>query len=159
MQETEEMQVRPLDWGDTLEEGMATHSSVLAWRIPRTEKPGGATVHGVAKSQTQVKWLCTHSTANWQLTQNKTQLQVGNFFFFFTKCIHWTPPANRKIPKIGTLGHHCKIRRQRTKQSLKHGGKGERDVIFIFIYLAASDLSCGSYQQLNLHPLPWKVVS
>ena len=29
-----------LDWEDPLEEGMVTHSSILAWRIPRTEKPG-----------------------------------------------------------------------------------------------------------------------
>ena len=37
MQET---QVWPLGWEDPLEEGMATHSSILAWRIPRTEEPG-----------------------------------------------------------------------------------------------------------------------
>ena len=34
-------QVRSLDWEDPLEKGMATHSSILAWRIPWTEKPGG----------------------------------------------------------------------------------------------------------------------
>ena len=39
---------------DPLEEGMATHSSILAWRIPRTEEPSGATVHGVKKSQTEL---------------------------------------------------------------------------------------------------------
>jgi len=38
MQET---WVRSLGWEDPLEEGMATHSSTLAWRIPRTEEPGG----------------------------------------------------------------------------------------------------------------------
>ena len=38
MQET---WVRSLDWEDPLEEGMATHSSVLAWRIPWTEEPDG----------------------------------------------------------------------------------------------------------------------
>ena len=37
---------------DPLEKGMATHSSILAWRIPWTEEPGGLTVHGVAKSYT-----------------------------------------------------------------------------------------------------------
>ena len=42
--------VRSLDWEDPLEEGMATHSSILAWRTPRTEKPGR--LHGVAKSRT-----------------------------------------------------------------------------------------------------------
>ena len=38
MQET---WVQSLDWEDLLENGMATHSSILAWRIPWTEKPGG----------------------------------------------------------------------------------------------------------------------
>ena len=33
--------VQSLDWEDALEEGMATHSSFLAWSIPRTEEPGG----------------------------------------------------------------------------------------------------------------------
>ena len=41
MQETQEMQVQSLGWEDPLEEGMATHSSVLAWRISWTEEPGG----------------------------------------------------------------------------------------------------------------------
>ena len=34
-----EMQVHSLDWEDPLEEDMATHSSILAWRIPWTEEP------------------------------------------------------------------------------------------------------------------------
>ena len=34
MQESQEMQVRSLDWEDPLEEGMATHYSILTWRIP-----------------------------------------------------------------------------------------------------------------------------
>ena len=38
MQET---RVRSLGWEEPLEEGMATHSSILAWRIPWTEEPGG----------------------------------------------------------------------------------------------------------------------
>ena len=33
--------VRFLGWEDSLQEGMATHSSILAWRIPWTEEPGG----------------------------------------------------------------------------------------------------------------------
>ena len=35
------MHIRSLGWKDPLEEGMATHSSILAWKIPRTEEPGG----------------------------------------------------------------------------------------------------------------------
>ena len=41
IQELQEMQVQFLSWEEPLEEGMATHSSILAWRIPRTEEPGG----------------------------------------------------------------------------------------------------------------------
>ena len=37
----QEMQVQSLSQEDPLEEGMATHSSILAWRIPWTEEPGG----------------------------------------------------------------------------------------------------------------------
>ena len=41
MQETVEMWVQCLGWGNPLEKEMATHSSFLAWGIPRTEEPGG----------------------------------------------------------------------------------------------------------------------
>jgi len=37
----QEMWIRTLGWEDSLEEGMATHSSILAWGIPWTEDPGG----------------------------------------------------------------------------------------------------------------------
>ena len=35
------IQVQSLGWEDPLEKGMVTHSSILAWRIPWTEEPGG----------------------------------------------------------------------------------------------------------------------
>ena len=50
MQET---QVLSLGWEDTLEKGMATHSNILAWRIPRTEEPGGLQSMG-SQSWTQL---------------------------------------------------------------------------------------------------------
>ena len=37
----EKEEYRPLGWEDSLEEGMGTHSSILAWEIPWTEEPGG----------------------------------------------------------------------------------------------------------------------
>ena len=46
------MQVRSLGWEDLLEENMATHSSILAWRIPQTEEPGGLQSMESQKSQT-----------------------------------------------------------------------------------------------------------
>ena len=50
----QEMGVQSLGWEDLLEKEMATHPSLLAWKILRTEEPGGLRVHGVAKSQTQL---------------------------------------------------------------------------------------------------------
>ena len=69
----QETQVQSLNWEDPLEEDMATHSSILAWRIPTDRGAWQATVHGVTKSQTlpqratsfsffamvQVKKFCT----------------------------------------------------------------------------------------------------
>ena len=49
MQET---WVRSLGWEDPLEESMATHSSILAWRIPMDRGPWRIIVHAVAKSWT-----------------------------------------------------------------------------------------------------------
>ena len=51
MKEMKETWVHSLGWEDPLEKAMETHSSILAWRIPWTEEPGGL-VHGVAESDT-----------------------------------------------------------------------------------------------------------
>ena len=50
----QETRVRSLDWEDPLEEGMATHSSILAWRTPMERGAWRATVHGITESQIQL---------------------------------------------------------------------------------------------------------
>ena len=50
----QEMQVQSLGQEDPLEKEMATHSSILAWEIPRTEEPGGLWSMGSQKSWTQL---------------------------------------------------------------------------------------------------------
>ena len=62
---TQEARVQSLSSEDTLEKGMATHSSILAWRILWTEEPGWTTVHGVTKNQTRLSGLfkLVHQTA------------------------------------------------------------------------------------------------
>ena len=45
----QENQVQPLGLEDALKKEMGTHSSILAWKIPWTEQPGGATYHGATK--------------------------------------------------------------------------------------------------------------
>ena len=49
MQEVQETRVQSLGLEDLLEEEMATHSSILAWQIPRTEEPGGLQSMGLQR--------------------------------------------------------------------------------------------------------------
>ena len=65
----------------TLEKEMATHSRVLAWRIPGMGEPGGAAVYGVAQSWTRLKWL-SRSSSNLVYRASQMSLVVKN------------PPAN-----------------------------------------------------------------
>ena len=49
-------------WEDPLEEGMAIHSSILAWRVPRTEEPGGLQSMGWQRVRHDWSdWACAHS--------------------------------------------------------------------------------------------------
>ena len=58
MQEMQETQVRSLGQEDPLEKGMATYSTILAWRIPWTKEPGGLQSMG-SPSRTQLSdWHC-----------------------------------------------------------------------------------------------------
>ena len=54
VRETEEMWVQFLDQEDPLEEGKATHSGILAWRIPWTEEPDGLQSMGSQLDTTEV---------------------------------------------------------------------------------------------------------
>ena len=54
------MQVQSLGREDPLEKGMATHSSILAWRILMDREAWWATAHEVSKSQTRLKRLIRH---------------------------------------------------------------------------------------------------
>ena len=57
MQET---QVQSLGWEDPLEKGMATHSSIIAWRIPWTEEPGRLQSRGLKESDMTERLTHTH---------------------------------------------------------------------------------------------------
>ena len=58
----------------TLEKEMATHSSVLAWRIPGTGEPGGLPSMG-SHSRTQLKWLSSSSMVPWHFSLCRAQLE------------------------------------------------------------------------------------
>ena len=67
MQETWEMQVWSQGWEDPLEEGMASHSSILAWRIQWTEEPGRLQSMGSQRVR-HIEWLTLwlHNFARWR---------------------------------------------------------------------------------------------
>ena len=66
--------VRSLGWEDPLEKGMAAHSSILAWRIPRTEEPEGLQSTG---SQSQARLTLTHThTHNFTKSSNSKDSRV-----------------------------------------------------------------------------------
>ena len=60
MQETEENWVQFLRWEDPLVKEMATYSSILAWKIPKTEEPGGLQSMG-HKELDMTEWTHTHT--------------------------------------------------------------------------------------------------
>ena len=90
------MWVRSLDQKDPLEEGMATHSSILAWRIPWTEEPRGLQSIG-CKTLTQQKWLSTSTRANNQEKEIRYLSQKRRGKILFSDCIlHFENPKHSK---------------------------------------------------------------
>ena len=73
-----ETQVQSLDWEDILEKEMATHSSILAWRIPWIEEPGGLLSMG--SQRVRHNWV----TNTLYLSRYCTMIQ--NIFFIFCVC-------------------------------------------------------------------------
>ena len=84
MQETG---VQPLGWADPLEKGTATHSSILACRIPMDRGAWQATVLGVAKSWTQLSHYTAHTckmhTGFHRLRMKKKKTAIAHYCFFF----------------------------------------------------------------------------
>ena len=68
MQETQEMQVWSLGWEDPLELEMAAHSSILAWKVPRTEETGGLQFMG--SQRVRHDWACKHRGTTLQKYQS-----------------------------------------------------------------------------------------
>ena len=87
--ETQETWVQGLDWEDSLEEEMATHSSILAWRIPWAEKTGGLQSMGL-QSAGHDDWVtkqvcaCTHTLS---LTHTHTHTHTHNISFWALRLI------------------------------------------------------------------------
>ena len=98
------MRVRFLDWEDPLEEGMATHSSILAWRIPWTEESSGRQSTG-SQSRTGLRQLGRHASET-----SLGTLTNFNFFQIVLVCLVCHRWAGRDLPHIHKHSHfptHC----------------------------------------------------
>ena len=84
------MRLRSLGQEDPLEEGIAIHSSILAWRIPWTEESCGLQSMGSQRSQTRLRWLSMHTPVySFPWIQYSIQLHYG------TLKIHSMPWGNQ----------------------------------------------------------------
>ena len=87
MQETPETWIQSLGWENPLEEKMATHSSILAWRNPCAEELDRLqSVERVTKSWTRLKQLSTCTAGDESRCHLKKKRGVGG------KCAYMTPP-------------------------------------------------------------------
>ena len=86
MQET---WIRSLGWKDPLEEGMATHSSILAWRIPMDRGSWRAAVHGVTKGRTRLSDFMLSLIQEWIIKGNLWYIKLLSFNTDSWKLFHW----------------------------------------------------------------------
>ena len=113
MKETQE--TRSLGREDPLEKGMATHSSILAWRIPMHRGAWQATVHGVTNSQT---WLTMPTAATDRYMMERKIIDLDKLWASFPKdnCLfpYWlataagilSPPSNPLVSALGQVVHY-----------------------------------------------------
>ena len=108
-QETKEMRVQSLDREDLLEEGTATLSRILAWRISMDRGTWWATVHGVAKSQTRLKQLSMHTRMwhkeAWNVLRRDGWLLMNFFSLGFMMLLWHISKAGLEMELTAPLSH------------------------------------------------------
>ena len=102
MQETHEMRVRSLGQEDPLKQEMATHSSILAWRTPWTEEPGG--LQSIGLQRVRHDWTLTHTTSfiiqYWIQTDKKLHFKSTVYGTPWTmEYVSWDPTAVTFVDK------------------------------------------------------------
>ena len=90
-----ETQVKSLGWEDPLEKGSETHSSILAWRIPWTEEPGGL--------QSMWSQRVSHNWATNTFTLKKHQCLFTLFLCQYQEEVMWVHSKKTSICKLETL--------------------------------------------------------
>ena len=110
----QETQIQSLGQEDRLEEGVATHSSILAWRIPWTEEPGGCSPWGHKElDTTEATWhTCTHRVVYWSKSCSPLQallnalislFKLCSYVFIPVLCTHSTCPGFTELITLSVL--------------------------------------------------------
>ena len=106
--------VRPLGWEDPLEEGMAIHSSILAWRIPTDREAWWATVYGVTTNQTHLEWSKHSITPGGRGEQGSGYLNLFSHYaepiLYSSNCLFILKQSRKKNKKIGPQSHFPHLR-------------------------------------------------
>ena len=102
MQET---WVRSLDWEDPLEEGMGTHSSVLAWRTPWTEEPGRLYSPWGHKESDVTEWLSTAQHSLYVTYDLFSYILLLYCIATFPKWFYWYPTPLQCLRVSGAAGY------------------------------------------------------
>ena len=102
MQEKQETEVWSLVWEDPWEESMTACSSILAWKIPWVEEPGGLQSIGLQRVRhDQRDWACTYLRGTFRFPQSSPTLwaQILNLdHVAFFGNIMWDPPLSKGAP-------------------------------------------------------------
>ena len=127
MQET---WVRSLGWEDPLEKEMAIHSSILAWRIPWTEEPGGYSPWSCKESDTTEQWTHTQKVEGWRcgsgtdLKKGKSRKQESTRRLGWNKNTRQSVACSLMIRKIQTI---CELYSTRELRSQCHQAAKNRE--------------------------------
>ena len=114
-----------LGWEDPLEEGMATHSSILAWRIPWTEEPGGLSPRG-HKKQNRHDWATPHSTAQYGAWYQALQFEHNCYPALFLQRRRRTRMGEGRRLGTGGRGRGEEEETWRERRREKQGGGKEK---------------------------------
>ena len=96
-------QVQSLGWEDPLEKGLATHSSILAWRIPWTEEPGR--IQSLGSQRVGHNWATNTLTALIRyVTMAKTSIVFGFRFLMTLNRVSTWLPGTRQAGSLCYLG-------------------------------------------------------
>ena len=148
-----EMEVPSLGWEDSLEEGMATHSSILAWRIPWTEEPGRLqSMRSQRVRHEWSNWACTHSEVQdahtLSFSNSSSRKQIYRVIRGYNKRIHCSILCNRKKSSYSKMSTRMKCTRKLFKNGILYTSYNECTYVIAWTWINLKDYNVGWKNQV-----------